>query len=102
MSFHKLPLDLSPAAQEDRIAIIHYTALQWGEAQARIYHAAIDDAFDTLCRHPAIGYKSPELPDYYRLYPVGSHVIAYYQEGDVINVARILHQRMSLRRHISM
>ena len=33
-------------------------------------------------------------------YTVGSHVIVYRARADAIGIARILHQRMSLAKHV--
>ena len=100
MSSRKLSLEFSPASYEDRIAIIHYTAATWGEAQARTSHAMLDEALETICLHPAIGTTSPDLPESYHLYPIGPHVIIYRIRQEVISIVRILHQRMSMTIHV--
>lgn len=100
MSSHKFILELSPAAYEDRVNIIHGTALKWGDEQAMIYHDAIDKALDTLCLNHNIGHISQDLPGEYRLYLVRSHVIVYKARQGMISVSRILDQRMSISLHV--
>jgi toxin ParE1/3/4 len=84
------------------IDIVNFTSTTWGNPQARRYHAMIDKAFDIMKRYPGAGHKSSELPDPYRLYQVGAHVIVFYACGDTIFIVRVLHQRMSLKRHIAL
>lgn len=93
-------LELVPVAREDLTEILHHTAAKWGDRQARVYDAKVHDAFETIRQNPAIGHTSDELPETHRLYLIGSHVIVYRPREEVISVIRILHQRMSLRRHV--
>jgi len=100
MSSHKFRLELSPAAHDDWTAITHHTILNWGETQANLYHEKLEKALETIRLHSDIGHGHSDLPDFYRLYPVGSHVIVYRIRQEMISVMRILHQRMSLALHI--
>ncbi|WP_434735706.1 type II toxin-antitoxin system RelE/ParE family toxin [Accumulibacter sp.] len=49
-------------------------------------------------RDPLLGHRRDDLPETHRLYLVGAHVIIY--RADEAGVVRILHQRMSLTRHL--
>lgn len=93
-------LILSPRARQDIIEILRYTGERWGHEQLRVYRDKLNDALLLIGRHPAMGHRSPELPDTHRLYLVGAHVIVYRAHGSVIAVVRILHQRMSLSRQV--
>lgn len=93
-------LVLSPRARQDFIDILRYTGETWGHDQLHTYRDKINDALQRIGRNPAIGHRSPELPDTHRLYAVGSHVIVYRDPGTFVAVVRILHQRMSLTRNI--
>ncbi len=93
-------LTLSPKAEQDIENILRYTGEAWGEKQLLIYRDKLADALEMLRANPAIGHQTPPLPETHRLYPLGSHVIVYRTNEFVIGVIRILHQRMSVTRHL--
>jgi toxin ParE1/3/4 len=96
MSSPEYRLILSPKAQQDIENILRYTGEQWGEKQIEIYRDRLTGALETISGNPASGHASIDLPETHRVYPVGSHVIVYRVQADVIGVIRILHKRMSL------
>lgn len=100
MSSRNYRLNLSRKAQHDVEHILRYTEKTWGSAQAVIYKEKLNAALVALRDNPLSGNKSPDLPERHRLFAVGSHVIVYSIQADVIGVARVLHQRMSLSRHV--
>jgi toxin ParE1/3/4 len=100
MSSHKPHLKLSPAAQQDFTDILRYTGERWGQEQLLVYRDKLNDALVLLDRNPQLGHQSSELSDRHRLYFVGSHVIVYRMRPDTTEVVRILHQRMSMTRHV--
>jgi toxin ParE1/3/4 len=93
-------LDLSDEAETDIEAILRKTGEEWGEKQIPIYADKLDNALQTILRHPAIGHSSRRLPKAYRSYPVGSHVVYYRMLGNTVRVDRILHERMSPKKHL--
>lgn len=101
MSFRKeLPVTLSPRARQDFVDILQYTGETWGEAQLLIYRDKIDEALRAIGRNPNIGHRRNDLPATHLAYLVGSHVIVFRERANGIGVVRILHQRMSLGRHV--
>ena len=100
MSSRKARLKLSPAAQKDLASILQYTGERWGHAQLLVYRDKVDDALKLLAGNAGLGHYSAELPATHRLYFVGSHVIVYRTRDDVTEIVRILHQRMSMVRHV--
>ena len=100
MSSHDYQLIVSPQAQQNIIDILRYTGETWGQNQLLIYRDKIDEALNNICQNPLLGHVNSELPATHRLYLVGSHVVVYRMKGDLISVVRILHQRMSLTRHV--
>lgn len=100
MSSPEYRLVLSPKAEQDIENILRYTGETWGEKQLLIYRDMVAEALDMLQLNPASGHASVELPDTHRVYPVGSHVIIYRMKERVIEVIRILHQRMSRPQHV--
>ena len=100
MSFPDLLLVLAEQAQEDYEDILSATLQRWGERQQERYAALLHDAFLMLRQNPAIGYRSRQLPERYRLLPVGRHLVVYRATDTMIYVVRLLHERMDIRRHV--
>jgi len=99
MSFPEYRLFVSPRAQQDIASILRYTGKTWGRNQLLTYRDKLDEAVKTIGQNPNLGHGSPELPETHRLYFVGSHVVIYRTQDDMILVVRVLHQRMSVVRH---
>ena len=95
-----LSLRLSPIARDDFIGILRYTGETWGHDQLVAYRDKLDGALQAIARNPALGHRRDDLPTTHQAYLVGSHVIVYRVEADSVGVVRILHQRMSLPRHV--
>ncbi len=93
-------LILSPHAEEDFADILQYTLETWGEKQMLDYRNVLDNALQTISQHPEIGHKRPELSAHHRLYLVGQHFVVYRVVKQSVLVARILHQRMDVKRHV--
>ena len=100
MSSRDCRLVASPQARQDIASILRYTGRTWGRNQLLIYRDKLDEALKTVGHNPNLGHGSPELPETHRLYFVGSHVVVYRTQGETISVVRVLHQRMSLVRHV--
>lgn len=92
---------LSPAAQADLDQIWDYTCDRWGVDQAEEYLRELQRAIERAAATPRIGRDCDETRPGYRKLPAGSHVL-FYRVGpeDVIDVVRILHQRMDVDRHL--
>lgn len=99
MSSHK-PIRLSPRARQDLIDILRYTGEIWGRSQLFIYRNKIDDALVAIGGNTAIGQVRRDLPSTHKVYLVGTHIIIYRDKADVLGIVRILHQRMSIGRHV--
>ena len=95
-----LPLKLAPKARQDFIDILRYTGETWGPIQLLIYRDKIDDALQAISADPLLGHGRDDLPPTHRAYLVGSHVIVYRTGTDSLGIVRILHQRMSLAKHV--
>ena len=79
---------------------MRYTGERWGQAQLLAYRDKIDEALQSIAHNPQLGHHRSDLPTTLRAYVVGSHLIVYQGDENGIGVARILHQRMSLGRHV--
>jgi plasmid stabilization system protein ParE len=62
------------------------------------YRAKLNTALLLIERNPQIGHAGA-LSETQLLYPIGSHVIVYRVQKQVVEVIRILHNRMSIPRH---
>ena len=100
MSFPEYRLILSPKAQQDVEDILQYTGEKWGESQVPIYHNKLNRALESILADPSSGQITGDLSESHLVYPVGSHVIVYRLQANVIGVVRILHKRMSLPLHV--
>jgi toxin ParE1/3/4 len=102
MSSHRpqRPLKLTTKARQDFIDILRYTGETWGQEQLLIYRDKINEALQAIGHNPQLGHGRDDLPSMYLAYLVGSHIIIYREDSDSIGVVRILHQRMSLTKHV--
>jgi toxin ParE1/3/4 len=69
----------------------------WGSIQARAYLEGLDKTMRALADNPDLGRERTDIYDGARSFPCGKHVIFYrvFAEG-VIEIARVLHQRMDV------
>lgn len=95
-----LSLQLAPKAKNDFVHILRYTAEKWGEAQMLIYRDTLDDALQFIRKNPQLGHRRSDLPANYLAYLAGSHIIIYRVSSESIGVVRILHERMSVPKHV--
>jgi toxin ParE1/3/4 len=93
-------VELAPRARQDFEDILRYTAETWGQPQMLAYRDKIDDALQAISRNPQLGHRRSDLPPTHLAYLVGSHIIIYRLGDDKLGVVRILHERMSLPRHV--
>jgi toxin ParE1/3/4 len=92
---------LSPKAKVDLSQVWDYTFAEWGAEQAEKYirelWAAIEEQSSDLT-------KSVDISDVrkgYRKVRSGSHVIFFkVTKGGILDVVRILHQKMDFDRHL--
>ena len=88
---------LRPAAKRDIESIADYTIAQWGAEQARAYIDAIRCKTESLSETALRHARCPEIAPGFRKARSGSHLIYYRVEGDLVDVIRILHQRMDAK-----
>jgi toxin ParE1/3/4 len=94
MSAPKLPVVLTPRAEEDVRDILVYTEQEWGERQRTIYQGVLTRALETLSANPRIGRRREDLAASVRRYVVRRHAILYRIEPEEIRVLRIVSNRM--------
>ena len=91
---------LAPLAEIDIEDIWSYTASQWSDARADQYIRDLLIAFAELANGMRIGTARTVRLDYRQLL-VGSHAIFYRESSSRIDVIRILHQSMDVKRHLT-
>jgi toxin ParE1/3/4 len=92
---------LSPAAQADLEQIWDYTHDQWRIEQAEAYLRELQGAIERAAANPQIGRACDEVGAGYRKLAAGSHTLFYRVSAEgVIDVVRVLHQRMDVDRHL--
>jgi toxin ParE1/3/4 len=92
---------LSPAAIADLDAIWDYTADQWSIAQADRYVGQIRREIVALVDGSVSGRSIDAVRKGYFKRSAGSHFIVYRTVDDVVDVMRILHNRMDIPDHLS-
>jgi len=92
---------LPPAAQADVAAIWDYSAARWGTARADDYVRAIRDACHGLAAGTKASRTADDIRAGYRKAAVGSHILFFrHTDRGLIDIVRVLHQRMDPTRHI--
>jgi toxin ParE1/3/4 len=91
---------LSPLARADIENIWDYTAENWGERQAERYAREIQRAIEAVAANPRKGRSCDDIRAGYHKYPVGSHILFFRVVDGVVDIVRILHQRMDFDRHL--
>jgi toxin ParE1/3/4 len=92
---------LSPAAQADLEQIWGYTHDRWGVDQAEEYLRELQRAIERAAANQRIDRACDEIRPGYRKLPAGSHLLFYRVNAEgVIDVVRVLHQRMDVDRHL--
>lgn len=90
----------SRRAALDLEAIAEYTIERFGIEQARHDRDELKACFDRLADNPALGRRAEQLSPGLRRYEFRSHIIFYRAAGADILIARVLHYRMDVRRHL--
>jgi toxin ParE1/3/4 len=93
---------LRQEAINDLDDIWRYTYDQWSEKQADKYYARIKFACKEIGENPELGRNYYGIEQNLLGLKSGKHIIFYHQiSDDEIEVIRILHERMDLKRRIN-
>ncbi len=91
---------VSRAARQDLLRIGRFTEHRWGKAKRNHYLGQLDAASALISENDSIGNICDEISLGYRKFPEGSHII-YYRVTDMVEIIRILHERMDPDSHLS-
>ncbi len=92
---------LSVAAQNDLREISRYTQENWGSKQAKHYLVELAAGFENITRSPRLGKARDEIEKGIRSFPVARHIIFYRTGTECIEIARVLHSSMDIKRHLT-
>ena len=95
-----LKLRMSVAAVQDLEQIWIFTKQNWSERQADRYYKLITDEISYLCLHPSSGRSYETVRKGCRGAKVKSHLIFYQFDTNVIEIIRILHERMEINEQL--
>lgn len=87
---------LHPKARADLQGIWRYMSEHWGVEQADTYNGEIEAALLRVAENPALGAPRNYLHQGLRKAAVRSHCIYYLFDKEIVNVVRILHNRMDV------
>jgi len=100
MSLPDRQLVLSPQAEDDLTDILQYTLETWGESQLLSYGKVLDDGLQMIFDNPMIGFIRLAVSEKHRFFPTGEHLVVYRLTPTRIEISRILHGRMDIKRNL--
>lgn len=91
---------LRPAAEADLADIWRHGAATWGDEQAERYADGLFAVFDLLAEFPEIARERDEFLPPVRIHPSGAHLVIYRQEGQGVEIIRVLHSHQNLSAYL--
>jgi len=85
---------ISPEAATDLEEIWIYSFGRWDEAQADQYYDELNEKISAIAWNPQLGKALDEVRQGYRSLHINRHVVFYRADDEVIDVIRVLHDRM--------
>jgi len=98
---NSLPYVISKKALADLNDIWYYTVEKWSVDQANRYYDLIFEEIGYICKRPHSGKSMDDIRKGYRVSKVKSHLIFYKVVNDIVEIIRILHQRMDIENRLS-
>ena len=96
----KLKYKISQQALFDLNDIWEYTFHKWSKEQADRYYNLIFDEIEYISENSHLGISYEHIRKNYRASKIKSHLVFYRIENKSIEIIRILHQRMDLKRRL--
>ena len=99
MSINKYKI--SEQAIDDLNNIWIFTFNKWSKKQADNYYNLIIDNIEFIADNFMLGKSAEHTRKNYRYSKIKSHLIYYRKvENEIVEIVRILHQRMDIKKHI--
>jgi len=89
----------SEDARAELSDILLFTEEQWGKAQRTTYKQLIISTIGKVAQSPSLGRPRDDLSMGLRSFPIGSHVLYYWEHQGTLRVAHILHSRRDVSRY---
>ena len=96
-----LPYVISKKAVSDLEEIWRYTVEKWSIDQADRYYNLIFDEIQFICKNVNAGKSMEHVRKGYRASKVKSHLIFYRIQNNIVEVIRILHERMDIENRLN-
>ena len=91
---------IKPLARNDIKGIWRYTYNNWGIGQADSYTKELGAAIESLVTNPKIGFAIDNIRIGYRVFRFKHHLVVYYLADELIEINRVLGEKMDPRIHI--
>jgi toxin ParE1/3/4 len=79
-----------------------FTFNKWSKEQADRYYALIIDEIEFISDNYLLGKSVEQTRKNYRVCKIKSHLIFYRKvDGELVEVVRILHQRMDIKKYLN-
>ena len=92
---------ISQQAIDDLNDIWIYTFHRWSQEQADRYYDLIIEEIEFISHNHTAGKSVDQLRKSYHVTVIKSHLIFYrVLDNEIIEIIRILHQRMNIKKHL--
>ena len=91
---------ISKKAVSDLEEIWLYTVEKWSVEQADRYYNLIFDEIDYICKNSDASKSMEHIRKGYRASKVKFHLIFYKVSNDIVEIVRILHERMDIENRL--
>lgn len=88
---------LTQEADKDVVELYEYGALTYGLAAATRYALGLREHFHFLSQFPRSARERREVRPPVRIFPYGSHIVAYRIDDEDVVVVRVLHHSSDWR-----
>ena len=92
---------LAKQAQADLDSIWDYSFITWDEKRADLYIDALFARFEWLTKSRLLWRERNDIRPGLFSYPEHSHLIIFREVQGNIEIVRVLHGRMDIKRHLS-
>ena len=96
----KVNYRIRAAASKDLAGIWEYTFKRWSKGQADRYHGLIISEIDYIAENETAGKDMSHVKEDYLVTYVKSHMIFFKRQQGIVQVIRILHQRMDIESNL--
>lgn len=92
--------NISKRAAIDLTEIWYYTTKKWSNTQADKYYDELIELFETIANDFEIGKPADNIKIGYRKIKINSHFVYFNRnKSGIVEIKRILHQKMDVERH---